>query len=305
MYNLRKECILMIYSCIDIGGTAIKFGLVDETGRFHKKGSLPTEAATGGGPGIVHKVRSLIQRQLADHPLAGIGISTAGIIDTERGAVDYALSIPDYTGTAWKSLLENEFQLPCIVENDTNCAALGEWWLGAGRDMDSLFAVTVGTSIGGAFIEKGHILHGACRSAGEIAYMRVPAGRLHDVASAIYLCREMVCKKAADPKKVDGRTCFAWVRQGDTTAAAVLDTFCHNLADGLANIACLCNPDGIVLGGGIMAQEDILRPKLETALAARLPAMMLPPKGLAFAKRQNDAGMLGALYLLLHRKGSY
>ena len=73
----------MIYSCIDIGGTAIKFGLVDETGRFHKKGSLPTEAATGGGPGIVHKVRSLIQRQLADHPLAGIGISTAGIIDTE------------------------------------------------------------------------------------------------------------------------------------------------------------------------------------------------------------------------------
>ena len=135
--------------------------------------------------------------------------------------------------------------------------------------------------------------------------MRVPAGRLHDVASATYLCREMACKKAADPEKVDGRTCFTWVRQGDATAAAVLDTFCQNLADGLANIDCLCNPDGIVLGGGIMAQEDILRPKLETALAARLPAMMLPPKGLAFAKRQNDAGMLGALYLLLHRNGSY
>lgn len=98
---------------------------------------------------------------------------------------------------------------------------------------------------------------------------------------------------------------FYLARQGDATAAAVLDTFCQNLADGLANIDCLCNPDGIVLGGGIMAQEDILRPKLETALAARLPAMMLPPKGLAFAKRQNDAGMLGALYLLLHRNGSY
>ena len=85
MYNLRKECILMIYSCIDIGGTAIKFGLVDETGRFHKKGSLPTEAATGGGPGIVHKVRSLIQRQLADHPLAGIGISTAASSTRKEG----------------------------------------------------------------------------------------------------------------------------------------------------------------------------------------------------------------------------
>ena len=78
----------MIYSCFDIGGTAIKFGLIDETGRFRKKGSLPTEAQTEGGPGIVHKVCSLIQRQLTDHPLEGIGLSTAGIIDTERGSID-------------------------------------------------------------------------------------------------------------------------------------------------------------------------------------------------------------------------
>ena len=77
MYNLRKECILMIYSCIDIGGTAIKFGLIDETGRFHKKGSLPTEAATGGGPGIVHKVRSLIQRRPVHPGLYGDGLEIA------------------------------------------------------------------------------------------------------------------------------------------------------------------------------------------------------------------------------------
>ncbi|WP_296914677.1 ROK family protein [uncultured Megasphaera sp.] len=292
----------MIYSCFDIGGTAIKFGLLDETGRFHKKGSLPTEAQAEGGLGIVHKVRALIQRQLADHPLAGIAISTAGIINPQTGTVDYALSIPGYTGTKWKAILEDEFQLPCIVENDTNCAALGEWWLGAGREMDTLFAVTIGTSIGGAFIENGHILQGTRHAAGEIAYMHIPAGRLHDVASATYLCRETARQKAADPEKVDGYKVFQLVRQGDSSALAALDAFCQNLADGLANIACLCNPDGIVLGGGIMAQEEILRPRLEKALAARLPAMMLPPKGLAFAKRQNDAGMLGALYLLLHQK---
>lgn len=295
----------MIYSCFDIGGTAIKFGLLDETGRFHKKGSLPTEANTEGGPGIVHKIRSLIQRQLADHPLAGIGISTAGIVNPQAGTVDYALSIPGYTGTKWKEILENEFQLPCLVKNDTNCAALGEWWLGAGRDMDTLFAVTVGTSIGGAFIENGRILQGASHAAGEIAYMRIPAGRLHDVASATYLCQEIARKKAADPEKVDGYTCFQWIRQGDASALSVLDAFCQHVADGLTNIVCLYNPDGLLLGGGIMAQEDILRPRLEQALAARLPEMMLPPKGLAFAKRQNDAGMLGALYLLLHRQDSH
>lgn len=295
----------MIYSCFDIGGTAIKFGLLDETGRFHKKGSLPTEANTEGGPGIVHKIRSLIQRQLADHPLVGIGISTAGIVNPQAGTVDYALSIPGYTGTKWKEILENEFQLPCLVENDTNCAALGEWWLGAGRDMDTLFAVTVGTSIGGAFIKNGRILQGASHAAGEIAYMRIPAGRLHDVASATYLCQEIARKKAADPEKVDGYTCFQWIRQGDASALSVLDAFCQHVADGLTNIVCLYNPDGLLLGGGIMAQEDILRPRLEQALAARLPEMMLPPQGLAFAKRQNDAGMLGALYLLLHRQDSH
>ena len=114
----------------------------------------------------------------------------------------------------------------------------------------------------------------------------------------------MACKKAADPEKVDGRTCFAWVRQGDATAAAVLDTFCQNLADGLANIACLCNPDGIVLGGGIMSRESIIRQPLEQALSERLPERMLPPKGLAFAKLRNDAGLLGALYVLKNKEST-
>ena len=170
--------------------------------------------------------------------------------------------------------------------------------------MDSLFAVTVGTSIGGAFIEKGHILHGACRSAGEIAYMRVPAGRLHDVASATYLCREMACKKAADPEKVDGRTCLLGPSgrcHGSSGPRYILPESgrwpCqyrlpvqsrwhrprrrHHGPRGYPEAEAGSSPDGAIAG------HDAA------------------PKGLAFAKRQNDAGMLGALYLLLHRKGSY
>ncbi|WP_370851090.1 ROK family protein [Megasphaera sp.] len=290
----------MIYSCFDIGGTAVKYGLIDETGRFHKKGSVPTQTETAGGPGLVHKVLSLIQRQLADHPLQGIAISTAGIVEPETGRIEYAMSIPGYSGTDWKALIGEEFDLPCVVENDTNCAALGEMWLGAGKGCRSLAAVTVGTSIGGAVIVNGQVLHGVSHAAGEIAYMRVPAGRLHDVASASSLCRAAAKAKAANPEKVDGYQVCNWLNAGDPRVVPVFEKFCQNLADGLTNIISLIGPECLILGGGIMAREDLIRPQLEKALKTRLPEMMRQKTKLAFASLQNDAGMLGALYLLLH-----
>lgn len=288
----------MIYSCFDIGGTAVKYGLIDETGRFHKKGTVPTQTETDGGPGLVHKVLSLIQRQLADHPLSGIAISTAGIVDPVTGRIEYAMTIPGYSGTDWKAVIGNEFDLPCVVENDTNCAALGEMWLGAAKGCRSLVAVTVGTSIGGAIIVDNQVLHGASHAAGEIAYMRVPAGRLHDVASAASLCAAAAKRKAADPEKVDGFQVFKWLDEGDADVAAVVDEYCANLADGLTNIISLIGPEYLVLGGGIMAREDVFRPRLEKALEERLPEMMRQKTKLAFASLKNDAGMLGALYLL-------
>ena len=292
----------MFYSCFDIGGTAIKFGLIDKTGRFQKRGLVPTPA--NGGPGIDDTVCRILRQQQEEWSLSGIAISTAGIVNQETGIVEYALSIPDYTGTSWKDRLEQEFCLPVSVENDTNCAALGEYWLGAGKGVSSFFAVTVGTSIGGAAVKDGKILHGAAHAAGEIAYMRLPAGQFHDVASATFLCREIAREKGISPKDIDGYRAFQLIEKGDAPALRSFHTFCQNLADGLTNIISLFNPERIVLGGGIMSREAILRPPLERALSERLPARMMPPKGLAFAKLQNDAGLLGALYVLKSQKSA-
>ncbi len=294
-----------MYICIDIGGTAIKYGLADSTGTFSEKGSMPTEALRSGGPGIVKKVRHLIQSYRTSQPVDGVAISTAGMVDPEAGTVFYALpeAIPDYTGTAWKTNIEDEFHIPCAVENDVNCAALGEMWLGAGKGYTSLFCMTVGTSIGGAVICDGRIWHGACNSAGEIAYMQIPGGRMHEQVSAVRLVRDVAAAKGLAPDTVDGKQIFSWAKAGDADAVQAIDALIRPLADGMANVAAVLNPQIIVLGGGIMAQEAYLRPRLEAALAARLVPAVYAHTRVAFAQQKNDAGMLGALYHLLQCAG--
>ena len=160
-----------MYICIDIGGTDIKYGVMDAAGEFAVHGTLPTEAKAYGGPGIVRKVSDLVRETCGTYDVRGVAISTAGMVDPATGEIVYALeeSIPQYRGVNWKAIMRENFDLPASVENDVNCAALGELWKGAGRGASSLFAMTVGTSIGGCLIMDGRDVHGAAGSAGEIA----------------------------------------------------------------------------------------------------------------------------------------
>ncbi len=290
------------YVCIDVGGIAIKYGLADEAGNFFDKGTLPTEAETGGGTGIVAKLKRIVGRYGASQHLDGIVVATAGIVDAARGVIVYAFEkyLPGYTATPLKAILEKEFSLPCAVENDVNCAALGELWLGAGRGRRSLFCITVGTSIGGCAVYDGKVVHGASGSAGEIAYMRVPGGMLHELASTTRLIEDVTTAKRGQAGELDGKRVFELAKQGDADAQTAVKRFSEHLADGMTNVAAVLNPESIILGGGIMAQESYLRPLLEDALRQRLPREICEKTELAFAKLGNDAGMLGALYFLLH-----
>ena len=291
--------------CIDIGGTAIKYGVATAEGKFLTHGSVPTEAKEHGGAGIFHKVTAIVREALAAHTVKGVAISTAGMVDPQEGCIVYSLedAIPSYTGTNWKALMHDTFDLPASVENDVNCAALGEMWQGAGRGCSSLFAMTIGTSIGGALILDGHIVHGASMSAGEIAYMRVPGGRLHDRCSATHLVSSVCRTKGLPSGSIDGRAVFDLLAKGDPAAAEEVTALITTLADAITNVVAVVNPACIVLGGGIMAQEAALRPPLEAALRDRLPPRVYEVTKIAFAATGNDAGMLGALYHFLQEHG--
>lgn len=297
--NDRKD----MYACFDVGGTAIKYGLADAGGRFADKGQTDTQAQLVKGAGIVEKVCAAVRRYIDEgYAVKGVAISTAGIVDFAKGSIVYAFPqvLPGYTGTMWKQLIEDRFQLACAVENDVNCAALGELWLGAGRGRKSLFAITVGTSIGGCAVEGGRIIHGAGMSAGEIACMRVPGGTLQELATATRLVRDTAAAKGMKEGMLNGKQVFEWAKQGDADAERAAASLVEHLSDGIVNIIAVLNPECVILGGGIMAQSEYLKPRIEAALDQKLPLKMREHTQIAFAELGNDAGMLGALYNLLH-----
>ena len=294
-----------MYICIDIGGTDIKYGVMDAAGEFAVHGTLPTEAKAYGGPGIVRKVSDLVRETCGAYDVRGVAISTAGMVDPATGEIVYALeeSIPQYRGVNWKAIMRENFDLPASVENDVNCAALGELWKGAGRGVSSLFAMTVGTSIGGCLIMDGRVVHGVSRSAGEIAYMRVPGGRLHERCSAAGLVSAVCRAKGLPDGSLDGHDVFDFLAKGDPAAQEEVALLIESLADAITNVVCVVNPERIVLGGGIMAQETVLRPRVEDALRTRLSPPVYAATEISFAATGNDAGMLGALYHFLQEQG--
>ena len=143
-------CIRDRYISIDIGGTAIKYGIIGEDAKIMLKKSMPTEAGKGG-PAILDKVIGIVNEMLVSHSeIAGICISTAGMVDTETGSIFYSAPlIPNYAGTQFKKILEEKFQIPCEVENDVNCAGLAEYRNGAAKGSKVALVLTIGTGIGG------------------------------------------------------------------------------------------------------------------------------------------------------------
>ena len=260
------------FICIDVGGTSIKYGLSNEIGEFIDKGSVDTEALEKGGPGILEKIKTISKKYIEDNDIDGICISTAGMVDSKKGKVVYALEhlIPEYTGMEIKREVEKEFNIRCEVENDVNCAGLGETWLGAGKNAKSSVCLTVGTGIGGCVILDNKLIHGFSNSAGEIGYMNI-----------------------------DGKIIFDMAKNNDKDCLNEIDNMVKSLAIGIANICYLINPEVLILGGGIMAQEEFLKPRIDKALKEILVPRIYENTKIEFAKRQNDAGMIGALYNFL------
>ena len=145
--------------CFDIGGTSIKYGAAHDPGGeivFSSRWETPTDAKTLGGAGVERKLLDLIGGLVGKYNPSGIAVSTAGMVDHRTGVILYANeNIPGYTGRNLKTAVEQAFRLPCAVENDVNCAALGEAAYGAGRGADSVLCLTVGTGIGGAVVQIG------------------------------------------------------------------------------------------------------------------------------------------------------
>lgn len=231
----------------------------------------------------------------AESLLAGICISTAGMVDEIKGEIIHAgPQIPEYKGTKWKEEIERTFSIPCEVENDVKCAGLGEYSFGSGKGAGSMLCLTIGTGIGGSFILNGEVYHGTSHSAMEIGYMQIPGGMFQRMASTSALVKRVASRKGEAEELWNGKRIFEEVAKEDKICLEELDRLCDALSIGLSNLCYAFNPECIVLGGGIMEQKDILLPKIWGHLQEHLVPIVAENTRLLAASLGNRAGLLGA-----------
>lgn len=284
------------YVSIDIGGTAIKYGVINEQGVITSKVEQPTEAYKGG-PSILEKVIQIAEEFCRLENISGICISTAGVVDTKKGEIIHSAPlIPHYTGINFKETLEKRFSIPCEVENDVNCAGLAEYVSGAAKGSRISLMLTIGTGIGGSLVVDGEIFHGISGSACEVGYMHMNGSDFQTLGAASILTRKVAEWKGESSDKWDGRRIFEEAKNGDELCNKAIDEMCDILGMGIANICYVLNPEIVVLGGGIMTQKEFLREKIETSMGNYLLPGMIANTSVAFAEHENDAGMLGAFY---------
>lgn len=293
------------YICIDIGGTSIKYGMIQEDGRFLVTEEMPTEAMKYGGPGIMKKAEHIVEAYLKEYNPKGICVSTAGMVDCENGRITYAAPlIPEYTGTEIKKTLEERYHLPCEVENDVNCAGLAENFAGASKGSKISVCLTVGTGIGGAIIIDNKVFHGFSGSGCEVGYMHLPGGEFQDLGASSILVKKTAQYKNVNPETINGKYVFENAKKGDADCIRAIKEMVDVLGMGIANICYVINPEVVVLGGGIMAQKEYLRDLLRKSLDKYLIPSVAEHTKLAFAENQNQAGMLGAFYNFMSRQNS-
>lgn len=289
---------------VDIGGTNTKICLCDEQGTIDQFSEYETESLKGG-PYVIQKLLNQISMY---NDFDAIAISTAGQVNSEEGYIVYANeNIPDYTGMKIKDILEARFHKPVKVENDVNAAALGEAHFGAAKEFKNFLCLTFGTGIGGAIIMDRQVYKGANGVAAEFGHIVThPLSEQLDIGNKPYYetfaSTTALVKKAreVDPECINGRIFFGKIHKGDKKLQAILDDWIDEVSIGLASLIHIFNPAAIIIGGGVMEQESLVR-----IIEARTKALIMESfTGVQILKASlgNKAGILGAVSLFSQKE---
>ena len=308
------------YVGIDLGGTFIKGGIVDDLGNIIYSDKTPTES-DGGSEKVSANISALVKRLLAKTGLSaddveGIGMGVPGMIDSKEGNVIYSNNLK------WKDFrisdsVSAQTGLKVKIANDANVAALGEVKFGAAKGCENMVMLTLGTGVGCGIVANSQLIEGNKSAGAELGHMVIVAngeqctcgrkGCLEAYASATALIRDT--KRAMEAHKdskmweigsldaVTGKTAFDY-KDTDPYAKQVVDEYIAHLAFGITNIANIFRPETILLGGGVCAQGDDLIKPLQALLNRDIFAGDLGPKvPIRIAKLENAAGLLGAAAL--------
>ena len=286
---------------LDLGGTKIAAAAADERGRILSELIVPTEAPKGKKQVIANLERAIetLARSVKGK-LIKIGVGVPGPIDYNQGLVIEPPNLPGWKRVNLKAILTKRFKVPVFIDNDANCAALGEALFGAGKSARNFIYMTVSTGIGGGIIIDRKVYRGANGSAGEFGHMIIDPrgykcgcgnrGDLEAMASGT----SIKTRSGEDAMAIHIRA-----QQGDRKAIKVINDTAKYLGIGIANLVNIFNPEMVVIGGGLSnLGEMLLKP---TRQEFKKHALKLPAKSVKIvrAKLRDKSGLMGAVALCL------
>lgn len=314
----------MYYIGIDVGGTNLKAGLVDEQGNILATQKMKI-ASVSDQQSLAWTLVSMTQ-ELAKtagvtlDQIASVGLGVPGTVDIHSGSILYTCNLP-LRNVPIRKLFHGYLGMPIYVENDANCAALAEYFVGAGRSSKRFVTVTLGTGIGGGIVHNGKIYHGANGMAGEVGHMSIelngepcPCGRKgcwERYASASALKRLTARIMAENPGSileqvvqendghVSGQSAFIAARRGDSVGQKVCDMYIDYLTAGIVNVINIFQPDTLAIGGGVSNEEDeqLLIPLQKRVLQESIPCSRDKMTKIVKAELGSRAGIIGAALL--------
>ncbi len=296
---------------VDIGGTAVKLGLVDRAGVIHARHEESVcfdQYRTPVMTTVIRASQAFLARTGAQ--IEGVGVSATGQIDDRAGAVIGTNgTIPGYEGAQIARDMRKALRVPVYALNDANAAALGECFAGRGRGMAHVIMVTLGTGVGGGIVLGGKVFGGARGIAGELGHFTLyqdgepcacgKRGCLERYASTSALVRR--ARAATGEAEMNGRIVFARAAQGDAAMQAVLDAWIADIAAGISGLVHIFNPQMVLIGGGVSAQEALLIKPLRARVLAGVMPRFAEGLRIEAAMLGNDAGMIGAARFYLDR----
>jgi glucokinase len=315
---------------IDIGGTNLVVGSVAENGSaLHALGSEPTHADAGQSDvldrliALAKKAIEQTKREVRDAEIIGIGVGAPGPLDTKSGIV---LLTPNlgWINLPLRQIIHERLGLPAVLDNDANCAVLGEWWMGAARGARTAIGITIGTGIGGGIIIDGKLFHGSSDCAGEIGHTTIDTegrrckcgnyGCLEAYASgpniALRACEEIQAGAVSrlaeyvggDLKKITAQTVYQAAHDGDDLALEVVNDTAKFLGTGIANLLNIFNPEVVVVCGGVTLAGDHLFIPLRREVARRAFKPAVDVCRIVPCELSGTAGVYGAAKAFLNSR---
>lgn len=308
---------------VDLGGTNISVGVVDEDFNIIGRGKTKTNSPRPAEE-IFEDIAKCISMAADDAGISldevnVIGVGTPGSVNDETGYIDYSNNLR-FDKVPAKQMLEELTGKPCFFANDASCAALGELYAGAGKGCKNLIAITLGTGVGSGIVIDGKVFRGANSAGGEIGHTVINVngaectcgrkGCWESYASATALIAQTKHAMKENPESkmwncagndiesVNGRTAFDAMRMGDEAAKAVVDKYIYYVAVGIINVINVFQPDVLCVGGGICNEgETLLAPIRKYVVEERYSKYAQKQTEICKAQLGNDAGIIGAAML--------